>query len=408
MTNQSFDYEKVDQLLKNAKSIEDITGKNGFLQEMFKGTIERLLKAEMEDHLGYAENDRSSKRTKNSRNGYSKKTLKTSGGQVEVDVPRDRDGDFEPQIIKKHQTRSNDLEQKIISMYAKGMTTRDISSHLADLYGTEVSPTLISNVTGKVLEMAKEWQSRPLDSCYPCLFLDAIHFKVKKNSRVESKAAYVCLGLKTSGIREILGVYIGDTESSKFWLSVLTDLQNRGVEDILIACIDGLKGFPEAIEAIFPKTEIQLCIVHQIRNSLRYVGSKHQRAFLADLKTVYQATTQELAEANLNELEQRWGSQYPVVINSWKSKWLHLSSYFKYTGPIRKMIYTTNVIEGYHRQLRKVTKNRSIFPSDDSLFKLIYLASLDASKKWTMPRQGWAQTVSQLSIHFEGRLQIDL
>ena len=408
MTKPSFDYEKVDQLFKNAKSIEDITGKNGFLQEMFKGTIERLLKVEMDHHLGYEENDRDGKETTNSRNGYSKKKLKTSGGQVEIDVPRDRDGEFEPHIVKKHQTKTSDLEQKIISMYAKGMTTRDISSHLADLYGTEVSPTLISNVTSKVLDLAKEWQSRPLDPCYPCLFLDAIHFKVKKNSRVENKAAYVCLGIKNTGIREILGVYIGDAESSKFWLSVLTDLQNRGVADILIACIDGLKGFPEAIEAVFPKTEIQLCIVHQIRNSIRYVGSKHQRAFLADLKTVYQASTQELAETNLNELDQRWGSQYPVVINSWRSKWEHLSSYFKYTGPIRKMIYTTNVIEGYHRQLRKVTKNRSVFPSDESLFKLIYLASVDASKKWTMARQGWAQTVSQLAIHFGDRLKIDL
>lgn len=289
------------------------------------------------------------------------------------------------------------------------MTTREISSHLEEIYsGIEISPSLISKITDKILASAKEWQSRPLSDVYPIVFFDAIHFKVKKDAKIVSKAAYVCLGIDSNGMKDILGIYIGENESSSFWLSVLTDLQNRGINEFLIASVDGLKGFPEAIKSIFPKTEIQTCIVHQIRNSLKYVASKYQKEFLFDLKPVYQATTEELALENLSLLEEKWGKQYPVVINSWKNNWETLSTYFKYSEPIRKMIYTTNIIENVHRQMRKVTKNRSIFPTDDSLFKLLYLVSKDISKKWTTPKWNWGQVISQLSIHFEGRVTLDL
>lgn len=289
------------------------------------------------------------------------------------------------------------------------MTTREISSHLEDMYaGMEVSPSLISKITDKVLDSAKEWQSRPLDEVYPIIFFDAIHFKVRKDGKIVSKAAYVCLGINSEGLKDILGIYIGESESSTFWLSVLTDLQNRGVSDILIASIDGLKGFPDAITSILPKTEIQTCIVHQIRNSLKYVGSKYQKDFLRDLKPVYQAANEDLAQENLNVLAEKWEDRYPVVVNSWKNNWETLSTYFKYSEPIRKLIYTTNIIENVHRQMRKSTKNRTIFPSDDSLFKLLYLVSKDVSKKWTTPKWHWGQVISQLSIHFEGRIAIDL
>ena len=405
---RSYDHEKVDQLLKSAKSIDDITGKGGILQEMLKKTINELLKVELQDHLGYSHGDRSSKKTENCRNGSSSKTLKTGSGDIEINVPRDRDGTYDPKLVEKNQTSTSDFEDKIISMYAKGMTTRDISKHFNDLYGTDISPTLVSNATNKVKELSKQWQTRPLEEFYPCLFLDVIHYKVRQDGQIQTKAAYVCLAINADGIREILGIYIGNAESSKFWLSVLTDLNNRGIKDILIACIDGLKGFPEAIEAIFPMTEIQLCVIHQIRNSLKYIASKDQKEFMKDLKPVYKARTLEEAETNLEALEVKWGTKYGLVIKSWKTKWPLLSAYFQYSEPIRKMIYTTNIIESYHRALRKVTKNRSIFPSDESLQKMVYLATVDISKKWTSPRHNWGQTISQLSIFFEGRVPISL
>lgn len=405
---RSYDHEKVDQLLKSARSLDDLTRKGGILQEILKETLEGMLKAELQDHLGYSHSDRKGKNTSNRRNGLSKKTIKTSGGQLEVNIPRDRDGDFDPKILPKNQTSTSQFEDSITSMYAKGLTTRDISSHLETVYGTNVSPTLISNVTSKVKDMAKEWQNRPLDDFYPCIFFDAIHFKVREQGKIISKAGYVCLAINREGIREVLGTYIGESESAKFWLGVMTDIQNRGVKDILIACIDGLKGFPEAIEAVYPKTEIQLCVIHQIRNSLRYIASKDQKSFMADLKPVYQALTLQEAEASLDHLEEVWGNRYSLVIKSWRTKWPMLSNYFQYAHPIRKMIYTTNIIEAYHRGLRKVTKTRGVFPDNDSLLKLIYLATQDISKKWTMPRQNWGQTISQLSIHFEGRVPISI
>ena len=400
---------EIAERLKKAKTMKELTGENGVFSLLLKSSLENIMKAEIEDHLGYSPNDRKNKNTENSRNGYYKKNVKSAQGTLDIEVPRDRDGSYEPQVVPKFIGINTELEENIISMYAKGMTTRDISEHLKRAYaGVDISPTLISKVTDKVLDHVTEWQARPLEEVYPIIFLDAIHYKVKSENKILSKAAYVVLGVNNAGLKDILGIYIGESESSSFWLSVLTDLNNRGVRDILIACIDGLKGFPQAIEAIFPKTEIQLCIIHQIRNSLRYVGSSNQREFMNDLKTVYQATTIELAEKNLKSLTDKWGSKYPVVTNSWVNNWHRLSTYFKYSTEIRKLIYTTNVIENFHRQLRKVTKNRSVFTSDDALMKLLYLATKDVSRKWTNTKWNWTQCLSQLAIHFEGRLKLDI
>lgn len=397
------------QLAKSCKTIEEIGAKNGPLSHLFKDMIQGFLNEEMTAHLGYEHGDVRSKKTDNSRNGYSKKRLKTDSGEIEIDIPRDRMGEYEPKILPKNKTKTSDLEKKIISMYAKGMTTKDISEHVSDMYlGASVTATFISQVTEKVLPLAKEWQARQLDKFYPVVFFDAIHYKVRDEGKVVSKAVYVCLAINLEGKREVLGFYIGAHESSKFWMQVFSDLQNRGVEDILIACVDGLKGLPSAIESIYPKTEVQLCIVHQIRNSIKYVGSKNQKEFAADLKLVYKANSEELALLELEKLEEKWDEQYPIVLKSWRQNWPELSRYFQYTVPIRKMIYTTNIIEGFHRQLRKVTKNRGSFPHNDSLQKLLYLATMESSKKWSMPRQGWAEMIGQLAIHFEGRVPLGI
>ena len=404
-----FDPKAVNEALKSATHMGDLFKDGGALQLILKKTMESMLQEEMSEHLGYKPRDSKSKSTSNSRNGTYKKKVKTSAGKLEVDIPRDREGSFEPKAIPKYQNTCSDLESKVISMYAKGMTTRDIEEHLKEVYfGLEISPTAISNITAKVLDHAKEWQSRPLSEIYPIVFFDAIHYKVRKDGKITSKAAYVCLGINQEGIKEVLGIYIGENESSSYWLSVLTDLQNRGVEDILLASVDGLKGFPDAIKTIFPKTEVQVCIVHQIRNSLKYVGSKHQKEFMSNLKLVYRAVSEEAALSALNDLKTKWNEKYPVVINSWVNNWDRLSTYFKYSEPIRRIIYTTNIIEGLHRQMRKVTKNRSMFPSDDALFKILYLVTQDVSKKWKTPKWRWGEVISQLSIHFEGRMKIDL
>lgn len=404
-----FNVEKVKKMIESARSMDDITGKNGIIQEMLKGTIDRILKAELEDHLGYVHGDKDgAESTSNRRNGYSKKNVKTSLGKLEIEVPRDRESSFDPKLVPKYESIDNKTQEQIISMYAKGMSTRDIAEHFKDLYGADVSASLISNVTNRVLESAKEWQARPLDAVYPILFLDAIHYKVRDSGKILTKAAYMCLGITLEGKRDVLGMYVGESESAKFWLSVLTDLQSRGVKDILIACIDGLKGFSEAIESIYPKTEVQGCIVHQIRNSLRYISAKHHKEFMKDLRLVYKAASKEEALSKLDELEKKWGDYYPIVIKSWRSNWEKLTTYFKYSEGIRKIIYTTNIIEGYHRQLRKVTKSKSIFPSDDSLFKMLYLATKDASQKWTTSCWNWGQSLAQLSIHFDGRIPFKL
>lgn len=388
------------------KTTDDI--KDAF-KDMFGETIQEIMEAELDTHLGYDKHDKGRKESSNRRNGASSKTLRSSEfGELPIQVPRDRNGDFEPLIVKKNQTSLSGLEEKIIAMYAKGMSTRDIQDHFSDLYGTDVSPTLISNVTNKILPLVKEWQNRPLESLYPIVFMDAIHFKVRNEGRIQSKAAYVVLGITLDGFKEVLGIWIGESESSKFWLMVLNELKNRGVNDILIACTDNLTGFSEAIQATFPQTEIQKCIVHQIRNSLRFVGYKELKAVTQDLKPIYKAPTEEAALEALSEFDGKWGQKYPIITKSWMDNWVELATFFKYPADLRRIIYTTNVIEGFHRQLRKPTKSKGVFPSDESLLKMLYLVTVDVTKKWTMKVQNWGQILSQFVIFFEDRVSTHL
>jgi len=332
------------------------------------------------------------------------KRLKGAHGEVDIVTPRDRDGSFEPQLVRKNQTRLTSMDDQILTLYAKGLSTREIVETFKEMVDADVSPTLISKVTDRVLEQITQWQSRPLDPIYPIVYLDCIVIKIRDNMRVINKAIYLALGVNMEGKKDLLGLWMSDNEGAKFWLSVLTELKNRGVQDILIACVDGLKGFPEAIAAEYPETRIQLCIVHMVRNTLRYVGSKQHKAFMADLKPVYRAATLALAEAALDELEVKWGDQYPLVIKSWRNNWPTLSAYFKYPADIRKAIYTTNAVEAVHRQFRKLTKTKGGFSSENALLKLLYAGIMQASSRWTMPIANWGKTISQLSIHFEGRL----
>ena len=398
-----FDVAKVTEMLKNVKSLSDLTGSNGVVQEMIKSTVERILKAEQEAHLGYEPYQKGDKAIENSRNGYSKKKLKTSSGEVDIEVPRDREGTFEPKFIQKHQSFDPDLERRVTSMYARGMSTRDIQAQLTEFYGTEVSAALISKITDKVLEGVQVWQARPLDDVYAVVFMDAIHYKIRQDAKVITKAAYTCMGIGLDGRVDVLGLWIAENEGSHFWLTVLTELKGRGVRDILIACVDGLKGFPEAIESIFPKTRVQLCVVHQIRASLRYLSSKHHKDFIVDLKQVYRAESQEIAEAALLRLEEKWGRICPTAIQSWKTNWVHLSTYFAFPQEIRKMIYTTNGVEALHRQFRKVTKTKGSFPTDEALKKLLYLATLDLKGAFRQ-KQGWPVMLGQLKIVFGDRI----
>ena len=393
--SDEFDFDKALKALQSGKAI---TGKDGVLTPLIKKLTEAALEAELDSHL--AEDV-----VPNRKNGKTKKTVKSTAGPFDLETPRDRAGNFEPQLIKKHQTSVNDeIEAKILSMYGLGMSYRDIATQVEDLYGIKVSTATLSAITDKIIAEVREWQQRPLESLYPFVWLDAIHYKVKDNGRYKSKAVYTVLAVNLEGKKEILGLYLSESEGANFWLSVLTDLNNRGVEDILIASVDGLTGFPDAIATIYPDTEVQLCIVHQVRNSLKYVASKNQKEFMVDLKRVYRATSKDAAEQALDELEARWGDLYPIVIKSWRTKWDNLSAYFKYPPDIRRVIYTTNSIEAVHRQFRKLTKTKGGFPNEDSLMKLLYLGVQNASKKWTMPIQGWNIALSQLAIFFEGRL----
>lgn len=393
--NEKFDF---NEALNAIQSGQPMSGKDGVLAPLIKQLTEAALEAELESHLA-------DDILPNRKNGKSKKTIKTSEGRIDIETPRDRSGSFEPQIIRKHQTSvSDEIERKILSMYGRGLSYSDISEHVQEMYGISVSSAAISAITDKIIDTVKAWQQRPLDSHYPFVWLDAIHYKVRNQGRYESRAVYTVLGLNVEGKKEVLGLYLSESEGANFWLSVLTDLHNRGIKDILIASVDGLTGFPEAIQTIFPKAEVQLCIVHQIRNSLRYVGSKHHKAFMIDLKRVYKALNKEAAESALDELEKIWGDKYPIVIQSWRKKWDNLSVYFRYPEAIRRVIYTTNSIEAVHRQFRKLTKTKGGFPNDNSLLKLLYLGIQNASKKWTMPIQNWNLTLSQLAIFFEGRL----
>lgn len=387
-----------EQALNDLRAGKDLNGKNGILTPLIKQLTEAALKAELEDHLA-------SEVQSNRKNGYSQKTIKTAAGSFELDTPRDRANTFSPQIIKKNQTSlTNEIERKVLSMFSLGLSYRDIRSHIEDIYGLDLSSASISTITDKLIPELEEWRERPLQSIYPIVWLDAIHYKVKIEGQYISQAFYTILGLTIEGKKEILGLYLSESEGASNWLSVLTDLQNRGVKDILIACIDGLSGFPEAIATIYPNTEVQLCIVHQIRNSLKYVASKNQKEFMADLKSVYRATSLNAAESALDRLEAKWGGTYPLVIKSWRTKWHNLSAYFKYPEAIRRVIYTTNSVEAVHRQFRKLTKTKGAFPNSNSLLKLLYVGILNATEKWSMPIQNWSQAISQLDIYFAGRL----
>ena len=379
------------------------------LKDVFKlmvgEMLENGLEGELDDELGYTKYDYRNKSSENSRNGYSKKTLKTSFGETEIKVPRDRDGEFEPQLVKKNQTTlTGDIEEKILSMYAKGMTTSDIETHIQDIYGLECSDSTISRITDKILPVVREWQSRPLEEVYAVVFMDAIHFHVRSEGQIVKKAVYIAIGINMDGLKEVLGMWVGENESAKFWLSVMNGLRNRGLQDILIACVDGLTGFPAAIEAVYPKTEIQQCIIHQIRNTTKFVSYKDIKALMADLKKVYAAIDEQTALSELENFDEKWGNKYPKIAISWREKWDNLSTYFKYPQEVRTLIYTTNAIEGFNRQLRKVTKNKGVFPTDDSLLKMLYLAMMDITKKWTGKRREWGQIHSQLEIFFADRL----
>ena len=400
--------EAIEELLKDlekAKSYEDLMGKDGAIKKLLKSSLENILESELSEHLGYEKNSPYGIHSGNNRNGKTQKTIKTDEGEIELTIPRDRNSTFDPVVVKKYEKTLGPIENKIISMYAKGMTTRDIQSHVEEIYGLEISPTTVSRITDSIVVHAKEWQSRPLSEIYPIVFFDAIHYKVREDGKVRSKAAYTCLAIDLEGRKDMLGIWVGESEGANYWLGIMTELKNRGVQDILISAVDGLIGFPEAIESVFPGCEVQQCIIHQIRNTIRYVASKNQKEFMRDLKSVYKAPTEEAGLLALDKLEEKWGKKYPYPINSWKNNWDNLAVFFKYPEEIRTVIYTTNAVENLHRQFRKVTKNRALFPNDDALTKMLYLAYKDIAKKWTMPLRNWAFIFSQLSIIFEERLK---
>jgi putative transposase len=399
--------EEVAAELAKAESMDDFFGKEGIFANLFSSTLEQMLEAELTDHLGYEPYEAKGRNSGNSRNGSYSKTVRPSEGDTTIQVPRDRKSEFEPKILEKYASNTSELEEKIIGMYAKGLSTRDIQDMLRDLYGVEVSANTISTITDKVWSLVEAWQNRPLAAIYPIVYLDALHLKLRREGKIENVAVYVVLGIDLDGHRDVLGHWVGEgAEGANFWLSVVTDLQNRGVEDIFIACIDGLTGFKAAILAVFPQTHIQACIIHQIRNSLRYVTWKDRKAFVADLKTVYQAVNREQAEANLVRLGEVWGKQYAIAVKSWENNWEDLATMFDYPEEIRRIIYTTNTVEGYHRQLRKVTKTKSSFPSPEAARKLLYLVTRDITRKWTAPIRDWAKVLNQLAIRFEGRFPI--
>ena len=404
--NKLFNFDQFkQQAIEKLKMGQPLTGYDGILTPIIKNIIEASLEAEVQQHLHECADHSQTNR----RNGKSVKTVQTAQGPIELATPRDRAGTFEPQLVKKRQTILNEsLDNKILALYATGMSYQDIREHMHEMYGTEISQGLLTKITDKLLPLITEWRNRPLESVYPIVFLDAMFFKTRDNGQVSTKVVYNLLGINQQGHKDILGFYIADSEGAHFWLGVLNDLKARGVEDIFIMCIDGLKGFPEAIEAAFPDSEVQLCVVHQIRQSIKYIASKDQKAFLRDLKTVYKADTKELAEQHLLELDEKWGKKYPMVLRSWQEKWDALSTYFKYSKDIRRLIYTTNPIEGMHRQIRKFTKCKGAFTCESALTKLLYCAYQRISDKWNQPIHNWALVISQLDIYFKGRLKIQL
>ena len=393
-----------DSLLANYQKPEDLIGENGLLKQLTKMLVERALETEMSEHLGHGKSEAVTNATGNTRNGHSAKTLQGEFGELPLDIPRDRQGGFEPKLVARHQTRWTGFDDKIISLYARGLSVREIQAHLEEMYGTEVSPTLISAVTDAVSEEVKLWQGRPLDALYPIIYLDCIHVKVRDSGAVRTKAVYLAIGVNMDGHKEVLGLWIAQTEGAKFWLQVVTELKTRGVQDIFIACVDGLKGFPEAIEAVYPKAAVQLCIVHMVRNSLNYASWKLQREVAADLRTIYTSLTVEVAEQMLSAFEAKWDKDYPLIGQSWRRNWARVIPFFDYPPEIRKVIYTTNAIESINMSLRKVIKTRSSFPTDDAVMKLFYLALNNISKKWSMPIRDWKAALNRFAIQFEDRM----
>lgn len=396
----------IDELLKSYKKPEDLLGDNGIFKELKKRLLERVLEEELTHELGYDKNSSKGKNSGNSRNGKSRKTIKGEDGELEIEVPRDRNGDFEPQLVKKRQTRTKAFDDKIITFYARGSSTTDIQLQLEELYGVEVSAGLISQVTNGVMEEVKEWQFRTLDRLYPIVFFDAMQVKMQHEGRVINRAVYLALGVNMDGQKELLGMWISTNEGAKFWLQILTELENRGLENILIACVDGLKGFEEAINSVYPQAEVQLCVVHMIRNSLKYVSYKDRKELSADLKTIYNAKTEDEGKEALEQFSKKWDNTYPVISNSWFENWNSLSTFFSYSKEIRKAIYTTNAIESLNMTLRKVIKNKRSFPSEEAVYKILYLAIRNASKRWTMPIRNWGKAINQLAIHFKGRVKV--
>ena len=403
----TIDNELIDNLLKDYQKPEDLIGENGLLKQLTKQLLERAMAAELTEHVGYEKHDVAGHHSGNSRNGKSTKTLKGSFGRLPLAVPRDRNGTFEPRIIGKHQTRFTGFDENIISLYARGLSTREIQQHLEEIYHVEVSPALISSVTDEVLDEVRSWQQRQLDAVYPIMYLDAIQFKVRDSGHVRNKAIYLAIGITMSGLKEVLGLWIAQTEGAKFWLQVVTELKNRGVQDIFIACVDGLKGFPEAIETIFPQTEVQLCIVHLVRHSLNYVGARQRREVAADLKTIYSAATVAEAEQKLVEFSAKWDAKFPTIAKSWRSHWDHVIPFFAHPPEIRKAIYTTNAIESLNMSLRKVTKTRGSFPHDEAVFKLLYLALRNIAKNWTRSMPDWKAALNRFAILYEDRLPVE-
>lgn len=398
--------ELLDELLQEYEKPEDLLGGSGILKQLSKALIERSLEGEMTHHLGYSKHSPEGKNSGNSRNGRNRKNVKTGQGEISIEVPRDRNGEFEPIIVKKEQRRFDGFDDKIISMYARGMTVRDIQGHLEEIYGVEVSPTLISDVTDAVLEDVKAWQGRPLEEVYPIMYLDAIRVKIRDQGHIVNKAVHMVIGVDMDGKKDMLGMWIEREEGAKFWLKVITELQNRGVKDVFIACVDGLKGFPEAIETVYPKTQVQLCIVHMVRNSLRYVSWKERKAVASDLKAIYKAVTEEEGERALSAFEEKWDEKYPLIGKSWRNNWARVIPFFAFPEAIKKVIYTTNAIESMNMTLRKVTKNRASFPNDNAALKLIYLAIRNIMKKWTMPIRDWGAAINRFAIIFEERVSL--
>jgi putative transposase len=395
-------FDEYNEKVKNLKTLSDVTN---FAKDLIAPTLQEMLEAEMSNHLGYPKNDPSGNLTGNSRNGHYNKTLKTNFGEAKMNVPRDRNGSFEPLVVKKGESVQSDVEEKIISMYAKGMTTRDINEHMQEIYGVSISSDMVSSITDKVQPLIEEWQSRPLDALYPVVYCDGVHFKVRDNGKIVSKCAYILLGVSAEGSKEVLGIWIGESEGAKFWMQVLSEIKHRGVEDILICCVDGLSGFSDAIKTVYPDAVIQRCIVHQIRNTTKYIPHKHKKAFCIELKKIYSAPSEEAGLQALLSMQEQW-PQYKVYLQKWEERWDELSPFFSYPAALRRMIYTTNAIESLNRQFRKVTKTTSIFPHDKALAKLLWLAQRDIAKKWNMPVRNWGQILAQLSILFPDKITL--